>query len=284
MEACQGELIIAGYGLSESMVAMETLHAVSTADRVYVEVYTTPGAERMLLFARRARPLGDVTPVTRKEVEEHSDTLLEPVRRGERVVFLVYGDPFVATTHNALRVEAAKAGCRTRYVPGVSIYQYAASLTGLSHYKFGQSVTVVYPRWGILHTSPYMVISENLRRGLHTFVFLDVDEELGPMLPSIAADLLLKAGEELGASVPGEESVVIVLERLGSEEEGVHCLRLGELRKRPWTNPPYSLIIPASLHFMESEVLGHVGKGCRELLGGASGGAKETGRAVHLDS
>jgi len=264
---CGGELLLVGLGLSERMITLEAVEALSSADRVFLETYTSPGAERALAFLKKLRGGIGVDVVSRRDLEDLSaKPIMEALIRGERVALAVYGDPLVATTHNAIRLAAFELGCRVRYIPGVSVYHYAASLTGLSCYKFGPSVTVVYPRWGIKPLSSYIVISENLERGLHTFVFLDVDEELGPMTPDAAARILLEASRELGSGGLSESTLIVVLERLGDPQERVYCAKLGEVVEGAWESPPYSIIVPGRLHFVERDVLKTVGQGCEKLL------------------
>jgi diphthine synthase len=266
-DACRGELYIVGIGLHPKTLTLEALEAINKADSVYLETYTSPGVDEMTSFLEKIRLGEKITRLTRKDVEEQgAREIINKLRNGEKVCFLVYGDPFVATTHNALRLEALRLGCRVNYVPGISVYHYSISATGLFNYKFGPSVTVVYPRWGIKFTSPYMTINENLERGLHTFVFLDIDEKLGPMTPDIAAKLLLEASTEFEKRNLNENSVVLVLERMGGPNEKIYCEKLGGLLNKKWGAPPYSLVIPSKLHFMEKDVLLSIGLGCNKLF------------------
>lgn len=264
---CQGELLFVGLGLSDAMITLEALDVISRADSVFFDIYTSPLVEELLPRLERIRGIGKIEKLTRRDMEERSGrVIIEKLLKGENVAVLVYGDPFVATTHNALRAEAMRIGCKVTYVPGVSILQYSASLTGLSSYRFGPSVTVVYPRWGILYTSSYRLINENLKRDLHTFVFLDIDEELGPMTPDVAAKLLIKSSEEFEDRLLEKDDIIIVLERMGRPEERVYCRTLIDASNESWHHPPYSLIVPARMHYIEKEVLCGIGSGCTSLL------------------
>lgn len=269
MGECKGELLIVGLGLDSRMITLEALDAISSADSVFLETYTSPGAEEMVRFVEKLRLRSEVRKLTRRDIEElGARELIDRVLGGERVALLVYGDPLVATTHNALRLDVIKLGCRARYIPGISVYHYAVSFTGLFNYKFGPSVTVVYPRWGIKFTSPYQIINENLERGLHSFVFLDIDEKMGPMTPDVAVKLLLEASLSFEKRNLSESSVIIILERMGTHQERVYCMLPEEVISNEWKSPPYSLIIPSKLHFIEEDVLANLGQGCAERLGG----------------
>ena len=87
-------------------------------------------------------------------------------------MFLVPGDPFIATTHVTLRIDAEKQGIKTRVVHGISIMSAIVSLSGLHNYKFGKTVTV--PFADNFSETPYNVIAQNKKLGLHTLCLLDL--------------------------------------------------------------------------------------------------------------
>ncbi len=80
-----------------------------------------------------------------------------------KAVFLVPGDPFIATTHVTLRIDAEKQGIKTRIVHGTSIMSAIVSLSGLHNYKFGKTVTVPFPE--NFSETPYNVIAQNKKVG-----------------------------------------------------------------------------------------------------------------------
>src|SRR5206468_2271352 len=96
---------------------------------------------------------------------------------GQRVAFLVGGDPMAATTHVDLRLRAASAGIPTRIVHGASILTAAAGVLGLQIYKFGRTTTIPFPSEGFGPTSPLEVILQNRSAGLHSLVLLDLRED-----------------------------------------------------------------------------------------------------------
>ena len=76
--------------------------------------------------------------------DEGGKAILQAAKIG-KTVFLVPGDPFIATTHVTLRIDAEKQGIHTRIVHGTSIMSAIVSLSGLHNYKFGKTVTVPFP-------------------------------------------------------------------------------------------------------------------------------------------
>jgi len=85
-----------------------------------------------------------VVRLRRSDLEGGEEAILRRAERGT-VAILVPGDPFVATTHVAVRLEAIKRGIRTKVIHAPSIVSAVCGATGLQSYKFGRSVTVVYP-------------------------------------------------------------------------------------------------------------------------------------------
>jgi len=257
-----GKLYFVGLGLSAKHLTLQALEALSKADVIFLEAYTSlpePGLEESL---RKMLPLAELRRVGRKELEdEGARCVFEELEKGKTVALAVVGDPFIATTHAAIKLEAAKRGHAVAYVPGVSVLQYAISASGLFAYKFGASATVVYPKWGIVSVTPYKVLEANRSRGLHTFFFLDIDEELGPMTPSTALELLFEAQRLCGGSALSPSDGVLVLERLGFEGERLYFCEASAVAEARWGSPPYSIIVPGLLHPVEKESLEVVG--CR---------------------
>ena len=87
-----------------------------------------------------------------------ASAILEAAKKG-KAVFLVPGDPFIATTHVTLRIDAEKQGIKTRIVHGTSIISAIVSLSGLHNYKFGKTVTIPFPE--NFSETPYNVIAQN---------------------------------------------------------------------------------------------------------------------------
>ena len=110
--------------------------------------------------------------LTRRELEEENGKVILQAAKVGKTVFLVPGDPFIATTHVTLRIDAEKQGTHTRIVHGASIMSAIVSLSGLQNYKFGKTVTVSFPE--NCSPTPYNVIAQNKQAGLHTLCLLDL--------------------------------------------------------------------------------------------------------------
>jgi len=255
-ETFKGTLVFLGLGLQEEHLTRQAIDELRRADVIFLETYTSIPWEGIIDFIKEVSGGKSPRKITRKDLEEdNAEILFSEIEKGSYVILAVLGDPFQATTHSILRVEAKKRGYHTKYVPGINIYSYAVSLSGLYNYKFGAKATIVYPRWGILSEHPLNTLKENRERGLHTFFFLDLDPELGPMKPDTALKLLLEVQDKKREKVLQEKEKLLVLQRLGWPEERIHYISVKETINKKWDKPPYSLIIPGKLNSIEKEVL-----------------------------
>jgi len=170
-------LFFIGLGLySEKGISVEGLEVARSADKVYIETYTSLMPN--LSIKKLEEMIGKKIIVLRRadlEGKKSYDLIDEAYKLD--VALLVPGDPFVATTHIHLRIEAEKKGIKTKVIHAASIVSAIAGETGLFSYKFGRSVTITFPFKGRVSETAYDVVKENLSRGLHTLLFLDMDVE-----------------------------------------------------------------------------------------------------------
>ncbi len=250
-----GELVFAGLGLNdEKGLSLKGLEVARSADAVFLERYT--GLMPDLSISNLEKMVGKkLSIVSRKQLEdENGKILLDAAKKGKAVLF-VPGDPLVATTHVALRIEAEKSGIKTRVVHGASIISAVIGLSGLQNYKFGKTVTIPFPN----ETPPetcYNVIAQNKSLGLHTLCLLDVKAEERRFL-SIKEGLeaLLEIEEQKKKGTVTLETLAVAIARAGSNNPAVKAGYVKELLNYDCGKPPYSLVFPGELHFMETEAL-----------------------------
>jgi diphthine synthase len=188
-----------------------------------------------------------VTPLLRGDLEEHSDKILDEARV-KKIGVLVGGDCLSGTTHITLVIEAAKRGVRTRIFHGSSIFTAIAE-TGLSLYKFGRTVTLPLPEKGLVDTVS-RAISENLETGLHTLVLLDLDTQASKFMTIKEA---LATLIEVKSITP--DTLVAGVARLGSMGQTIKAGRAIEVVDYEFGDPPYAIVIPGKLHFIEEDAL-----------------------------
>ncbi len=250
-----GEIIFVGLGLHDEMgISLRGLREVKTADATFIEFYTSLMPNFSL---KRFENISEkkLHVVSRRELEEENGkVILEAAQKG-KVVLLVPGDPLIATTHIVLRIEAEKLGIRTRIVHGASILSAVIGLSGLHNYKFGKSVTIPFADKSLFET-PYNVITQNKECGLHTLCLLDINTEEERYL-SIreSLDMLLKIEERRRRKTIMMDTLAVGIARAGSDNPTVKADFVKRLLDYDFGKPPYSVIFPGELHFMEAEAL-----------------------------
>jgi diphthine synthase len=248
------ELVFVGLGLhDESGISLHGLDEVKSADTVFAEFYTS------LLPNFSVKHFEEISGkrlkvVSRKELEEENGkTILKAAEKG-KVILLVPGDPLIATTHIALRLEAEKRGIKTRVIHGASIISAVIGLSGLHNYKFGKSVTIPFPE--NFSETPYEVVTQNRKLELHTLCLLDINaEERRYLSIRESLELLLKVEEKRKRGIVTMETLAVGIAKAGSSNPTVKANFIKDILSYDFGEPPYSLIFPGELHFMEAEAL-----------------------------
>jgi len=253
-------LYLISIGLAdEKDMSLRALETAKKCDSLYVEFYTM----RMFTDCEKLSHLigKPVHELKRGDMEEKSGKLLKEASM-KRVGILVGGDALSATTHTSLLEEAVKKGIKTGVIHGSSIFT-AVGETGLQVYKFGKTTTLALPEENYRPTSCYDAIRENLERGLHTLVLLDVKSEKG-MYMSVpeAAELLLSLEDEIGGGLLQKDTNVIAVCRLGRDDQVIRYAQLQVLAHDRTLDKktPAAVIIPGKMHFMEEDFLKIVSK------------------------
>jgi len=254
-----GELSLIGMGLhDENGLTLRGLKAARESDALYAEVYTSimPG----LSVTRLEQLVGkEIKILTRKELEEDAErTILSEARR-VRVSLLTPGDPMSATTHVGLLLSARKLGIPTSLIHSNFDNHSGGGVTGLELYKFGRTVTIPSPRTNPTPESVYEFIKDNRRIGLHTLALLDIDD--GELTIPEAIRVLFRLEDIKKDGIMTNDTLVVALARVEAPDCIVKADKAGNLVKGDFGQPPWSIIIPGKLHFVEVEAL--------ELLAGA---------------
>jgi diphthine synthase len=250
-----GEIVFVGLGLHDDFgISLRGLSEVRDADVVFMERYTSllPG----FLLDRFEKTIGrKINLLTRSALEDKNGQVLFDAARNHKTVFLVPGDPMIATTHVSLRIDAEKRGIKTRIVHGASVVSAVIGSCGLHSYKFGKTVTIPFPEQTPAST-PYEVISDNKRRNLHTLCLLDINVEGNRFLNVHDALIELLRIENLKKrKTVTEDTLAVAAARAGSDDGVVKADYVREILDYDFGGPPVSLIFPGELHFTEAEAL-----------------------------
>lgn len=255
-------LSMIGLGISdERSIPLIGLDRLKEADAIFAEFYTSilaPGSlKRLEVLCGK-----DIHIIDRESVEEE-ESVIGSLELNDRVCFVTAGDPLTATTHQELRFDAIDRGFDVEIINSASIFNSAAGLAGLHHYKFGRTTTVAYPEGDYFPTSPLDVMIENLERGLHSLVLLDIRaDEKRYMSGSEGCSFILEMVSRSDRDDIGSDTSIIAVIRAGRPDWKVIYGRIGDLTEIDMGSPPHCLILPGKLHFTEEEALNrfHIGR------------------------
>jgi len=244
-------LYFIGLGLNnQDDITLRGLEAAKKCDVVYFESYTSrlncsiSALER--LFGKKVKLAG------RNAFEEDGDAIINEARFKD-VALLVVGDPFSATTHADLFIEARRTGVHVEVIHNASVLN-AVGITGLQLYKFGKTTSIPYENENV--RTPYDVLAANRRSGMHTLFLLDIkSDEQRYMSVNEAIKYLLSVEEKWKKHAFSKETLCVGCARLGSDNFMIKSGTADELMGVDFGHPMHCLIVPGKLHFKEEEAL-----------------------------
>jgi len=246
-----GKLVLVGLGVwDEGDLSLRGLRELERSDVIFAEQYTSKMKEKTI--ESLSKKVGKEIKLLGREEVENQKIILEEAKK-KNVAFLVPGDPLISTTHISLKLAAEKLGIETEIIHSSSIFTAAIGECGLQVYKFGKPCTLAFWSEKYKPKSSYDAIYENKRRGLHSLVFLDIGERC--MEAKEALELLMKIEKEKKKGIARKDSFVVVLSRVGSKEQKITYGKIEKLLKEELGKPPFILVIPGKLHFVEEEAL-----------------------------
>jgi diphthine synthase len=190
----------------------------------------------------------------RVAVEEGGEII--EAAKSMKVAFVSAGDTMAATTHVDIRLRAIEEHIPTRLIHGVSIFTACASSFGLQPYKFGRTITLPFQEKNFQPSSPYENILENKKRGLHSMVLLDIQDNIKRYMTAGDGVLwLLDAERRIGGGLIAPDTIICAAARVGSKSERLVAGYPEKVMKEELGGPLHTLIIPGKLHFMEARSL-----------------------------
>ena len=248
------ELIIIGLGLNDGKdIAYKGLEKLREVDIIFGEFYTAKMAEETV---QQIESLIDkkILILTRDQVEDGT-IIFNNALKGS-VAFVCQGDPLTATTHIELLIRAKQLKIPTQLIHASSVVTAVPGLLGLQFYKFGRTTTLAFPDGAYFPESPYEVIIDNLKRGLHTLVLLDIDAQKNRyMTANEGIDLLLKISSKREDTFFSNDTLICVVARAGADDPKINADLAGKLVKKDFGGPLHTIVIPGKLHFKEAEGL-----------------------------
>ena len=273
-------LWLIGIGLcDENDLSLRAWEALKKADRIYLESYTSVSRFNL---EKVKKELGKKVLVVNREFVESSRIVDEA--RKENVALLVIGDALSATTHSELILEAKKKKIKFEIIHNASIIT-AVSDTGLQIYNFGKTTSIPFWQKNFEPESFYDVILENLERGMHTLMLLDLDPDLLEKHEEIqkeflvsqnrkailrgrsknsnnkfltiknALEILEKVEERRNKKIINDKIKLVTCARIGCKNSLIKYQQIKKLKEIDFGEAPYCLVYPGKLHFKEEEFL-----------------------------
>lgn len=238
-------LYLIGLGLAWQDLSLKALEAINQCNEIYLETYTSVAD---FSSSRLSKLIGkEIIELDRKGVEEERHFLKSAHLKD--TALLVYGDPLSATTHIEILLEAQKKKIPVQVIHSSSVLT-AVGQTGLFLYKFGKTASIPKPEKNYSPESFFDILEQNNSIEAHTLFLLDLNLTLHK-----AIGMLLKIAEKRRSKLFTKDSPCIGCARLGQQAQKIKAGTAKELMKENWGSPPYCLIVPSKLHFIEEEAI-----------------------------
>lgn len=246
-------LYLIGIGLfDEKDISIRGLEIIKKSDIIYLEHYTSslqcPKENLEKLYQKKI----ELAP--RNIAEQGAKKIINEAKTKD-VAFLVIGDPMAATTHIELFRSAKEKNINVKIIHNSSIFT-AIGTVGLQLYKYGRTISIPFLERVPQLESPYIVIKENLEKGLHTLLLLDIwSEKEKFMTINEAIEILEKLEKKFNEKIIHDDLLIVGCARLGSPNPTIISGKLKDLKNKDFGKPLHSLIIPGKMHFLEKEML-----------------------------
>jgi diphthine synthase len=246
-------LYLVGLGVyDEKDLSIRGLEALKHCSEIYAEFYTNYFSGSLTSLEGLINK--KITVLKRDDLEERPEQNVLRHAKNQDIALLISGDPMVATTHIDIILRAKKLSIPYKIIHSSSVYS-AIGEAGLQIYKYGKTASLVYPEKNYFPTSPYDILTENLKMGLHTLFLLDIKaEENRFMTVNEAINILLDIEKQKKAGSFTPDTLCIGVARLGGDTT-IKAGFASELQKEAFGKPPHCLIVPGKLHFMEKDAL-----------------------------
>ncbi|MFP3144286.1 MAG: diphthine synthase [Caldisphaera sp.] len=241
-------------GVNYEYLTLKAIEYIKSSDIVIIDKYTMPNSNKIISIVNDIAKEKKVILAERSMLEDNSYEIID-IAKEKKVSIVVLGDPLIATTHASLLIDAKKKKIEVDIVNGVSGICMVKSLSGLQYYKFGKTLTIPGP-WRNL--KPYSLIYNlysNLCINAHTLLLFDIDDEGKTLSPDKGIEKILELNKELKLYEKLEKMLGIII-HIGEKNifvgDSLYMLKDVKIEE------PYSLIIPASLHYEEEDFLKYV--------------------------
>ena len=268
-------LYLIGLGLcNEKDITVRGLEYIKQSDYIYMEYYTSIlGIDSTKLEEYYGKK---IILADREMIEIGFDKEILEKAKSSKVSLLVVGDPFSATTHIDLYLRCIHEGVKVEVVNNASILN-SIGITGLSLYRFGETVSIPFFTEKWRPYSFYDKICRNYNNDLHNLILLDIkvkeisEENLAKgkkiyekprfMTVNQALEELLEASQKSetiseNKGLINEDNLCYGVARIGSESQIVKAGKIKDIIKYDFGKPLHSVVLCAkTLSSIEKEVV-----------------------------
>ncbi|MCL4343839.1 MAG: diphthine synthase [Nitrososphaerota archaeon] len=219
----------------------------------YLDNYTTKIDSK--LVDELKKQLG-AEPAGRSTLEDFNKII--NLAKNQDICIYIYGDPFIATTHLALKIEAIKRAVAVKSIYASSFLNALLGETGLHIYKIGFIGTLLAnDKPSALYI--YRNVKRSLEIGRHSILLVYSGDN--DLTLKEALGLLISAESNYKEGVFGPSAELIIAGDLGKEEEEIITGKIKDLGQIEYNHRIFVIVVPAELHFTEEESLHTVATG-----------------------
>ena len=268
-------LYLIGLGLcNEKDITVRGLEYIKQSEYIYMEYYTSIlGIDSTKLEEYYGKK---IILADREMIEIDFDKEILEKAKSSKVSLLVVGDPFSATTHIDLYLRCIHEGVKVEVINNASILN-SIGITGLSLYRFGETVSIPFFTEKWRPYSFYDKICRNYKNDLHTLILLDIkvkeisEENLAKgkkiyekprfMTVNQALEELLEASDKSETIIENkglinEDNLCYGVARIGSESQIIKAGKIKDILKQDFGKPLHSVVLCAkTLSSIEKEVV-----------------------------
>jgi len=238
-------LYLIGIGLNdEKDITVKGLEAVKKSDEVYLENYTSKlscSKEKLEEY------YGKKIILANREIVEQKFSGMIDEAKDKNISLLIIGDVFSATTHIAIHNEAIEKNIEVKVINNTSILT-AVGVVGLELYKYGKTTSIPFNYKNV--KTPLEVIENNQKIGLHTLVLLDLNPQYNKFLSIREAINYLIENKAIK-----EKDKIVGCAHIGNDDQTIIYSNALELLHKNFGEPPFCIIVPGKLHFIEEETI-----------------------------
>ncbi len=235
---------IIGIGLNVNQITKEGLDAISSCKEIYIDNYTNIFSESKV---------EELEKIINKKIILLKRSELETEQKfiKDNSALLVIGNPFSATTHFTLLKDAKEKGIDTQVIPGISIFSYKGYI-GLYEYKFGRTISIVYPEANFKPTSFYNTLVDNISIGAHTMCLLDIKTDQNRFMTIQDAGTILDEIDKQEKNILKDRYCVALCGMGGSKQEIV-SFKFCDYNKINIDKFPQTLIVCGDINEVERD-------------------------------